>query len=222
MTDVRFYHLTRTRLEDALPVLLGRTLERGGRAVVRLATPARLKALDEWLWTFDDAAFIPHGSEGAQHAADQPVWLTLSEDNPRGRAFCLLARGRSWPDLRPLKSARCCSMAGSRRPWPERANSGKWSRQRPRLTPAEKRGPSGQTTHSATGSRTIAAAGCRRSSISLCGSTLTVLSVSGREEDCAWEGRRPRSGPDRIGARHRLMIAGLHRLLVTNGAHADQ
>ena len=71
MTDVRFYHLTRTRLEDALPVMLGRTLERGGRAVVRLATPARLKALDEWLWTFDDAAFIPHGSEGGQHAADQ-------------------------------------------------------------------------------------------------------------------------------------------------------
>ena len=63
-TDVRFYHLTRTRLEDALPVMLGRTLERGGRAVVRLATPARLKALDEWLWTFDHAAFIPHGSEG--------------------------------------------------------------------------------------------------------------------------------------------------------------
>ncbi|MGB0746154.1 MAG: DNA polymerase III subunit chi, partial [Alphaproteobacteria bacterium] len=30
MTDVRFYHLTRTRLEDALPVMLGRTLERGG------------------------------------------------------------------------------------------------------------------------------------------------------------------------------------------------
>ena len=63
MTDVRFYHLTRTRLEDALPVMLGRTLERGGRAVVRLATPERLKALDEWLWTFDDAAFIPHSRD---------------------------------------------------------------------------------------------------------------------------------------------------------------
>ena len=95
MTDVRFYHLTRTRLEDALPVMLGRTLERGGRAVVRLATPARLKALDEWLWTFDDAAFIPHGSEGGQHAADQPVWLTLGEDNPAGGGLSVCwARGR--------------------------------------------------------------------------------------------------------------------------------
>ena len=93
MTDVRFYHLTRTRLEDALPVMLGRTLERGGRAVVRLATPARLKALDEWLWTFDDAAFIPHGSEGGQHAADQPVWLTLGEDNPAGAGFLFVGEG---------------------------------------------------------------------------------------------------------------------------------
>ena len=93
MTDVRFYHLTRTRLEDALPVMLGRTLERGGRAVVRLATPARLKALDEWLWTFDDAAFIPHGSEGGQHAADQLVWLALGEDNPASAGFLFVSEG---------------------------------------------------------------------------------------------------------------------------------
>ena len=93
MTDVRFYHLTRTRLEDALPVMLGRTLERGGRAVVRLATPERLKALDEWLWTFDDAAFLPHSSDGGQHAADQPVWLTLGEDNPARAGFLFVGEG---------------------------------------------------------------------------------------------------------------------------------
>ena len=44
MTDVRFYHLTRSRLEDTLPVMLQRTLQREARAVVRFAT--RLKALE--------------------------------------------------------------------------------------------------------------------------------------------------------------------------------
>ena len=63
MTDVRFYHLTRTRLEDALPVMLGRTLERRARAravhaverLTALAPPrARnsLKINDSTSWKF--------------------------------------------------------------------------------------------------------------------------------------------------------------------------
>ena len=34
MTEVLFYHLTESRLEDALPALLEKSLERGWRVVV--------------------------------------------------------------------------------------------------------------------------------------------------------------------------------------------
>ncbi|WP_264811938.1 DNA polymerase III subunit chi, partial [Gluconacetobacter johannae] len=35
MAEIGFYHLTRSSLEQALPPLLGRTLDAGRRAVVR-------------------------------------------------------------------------------------------------------------------------------------------------------------------------------------------
>lgn len=93
MTDVRFYHLTRSRLEDALPVMLQRTLEREARAVVRFASPERLSDIDEALWTFDDAQFIPHGHEKTGFAEQQPVWLTLGLDNPGEGAYLFVADG---------------------------------------------------------------------------------------------------------------------------------
>ena len=46
MTDIGFYHLTRTRLDQALPKLLGRVLGSGGRAYLLCGEVERAKALD--------------------------------------------------------------------------------------------------------------------------------------------------------------------------------
>ena len=56
MTEALFYHLERQKVEDVLPVLLLRTLERGWKAVVQAGSRERLEAIDSHLWTFDDAA----------------------------------------------------------------------------------------------------------------------------------------------------------------------
>ena len=45
MTEVRFYHLQRKTLEDALPQILEKTLERGWRAVVMAGSEERVEAL---------------------------------------------------------------------------------------------------------------------------------------------------------------------------------
>ena len=45
MGEVRFYHLTERPLEQALPVMLERSLERGWRVVVRGTEPSRIEAL---------------------------------------------------------------------------------------------------------------------------------------------------------------------------------
>ncbi len=42
MMEIRFYHMTRTTLEAALPQMLEKTLERGQRAVVRASSPERV------------------------------------------------------------------------------------------------------------------------------------------------------------------------------------
>lgn len=47
-----------------------------GQPVVVLAEPARLRALDERLWTFSPLDFIPHCAVDSPHAADTPIVLT--------------------------------------------------------------------------------------------------------------------------------------------------
>ncbi|MEM9100264.1 MAG: DNA polymerase III subunit chi [Pseudomonadota bacterium] len=77
MGDIRFYHLTERPLEDVLPVMLERSLERGWRVTVRGTAAERITALDARLWTYRDESFLPHGAE--RDGADQPVWLTTSD-----------------------------------------------------------------------------------------------------------------------------------------------
>src|SRR5581483_10008569 len=52
-TEVNFYHLTKSSLEDALPRLLLKTLQAGERAVVLLGSPERVDALNTHLRTYD-------------------------------------------------------------------------------------------------------------------------------------------------------------------------
>ena len=60
MAEVLFYHLTESTLEEALPGLLEKSLERGWKAVVQTGTEERRDALDAHLWTFRDDSFLPH------------------------------------------------------------------------------------------------------------------------------------------------------------------
>jgi len=93
MTEIAFYHLQRSSLEKALPRLLEKTLAAGKRAVVVLGAPERIEALNAVLWTFDQDAWIPHGAAADGNAADQPVWLTGSDENPNGAQYLFLADG---------------------------------------------------------------------------------------------------------------------------------
>ena len=61
MTEVRFYHLQRSALEQALTKLLEKTLERGWRAVVMAGSEDRVEALNAVVELFT-GGFLPHGS----------------------------------------------------------------------------------------------------------------------------------------------------------------
>ena len=83
MTEVGFYHLTRSGTDQALPLLLGRTLAAGQRAVVR-CDAARVEALDAALWACTEPDWLPHGTERTGHAERQPIWLTGQDIPPEG------------------------------------------------------------------------------------------------------------------------------------------
>ena len=101
MTEVLFYHLQSQPLEKVLPGLLEKCLERNWHAVVQVSSPERCEALDAHLWTYRDDGFLPHGTGKDGHAAEQPIFLTTSDDNPNGAKVRFLADGAEAPDYSP-------------------------------------------------------------------------------------------------------------------------
>ena len=93
MTEIRFYHLTRKTLEQALPELLEKTVERGWRAVVMAGSPERAEALTQHLWTYNPNSFLPHGNAKDGHAEAQPVWLTAEDERPNNPSILFLTDG---------------------------------------------------------------------------------------------------------------------------------
>ncbi len=99
MTDVNFYHLQRSALEQALPKLLEKILQAGKRAVVMARSEERVEALNARLWTYDPNSFLPHGRKADGNAAEQPVWLTVADENPNGATVLVLTDGAATQDL---------------------------------------------------------------------------------------------------------------------------
>ena len=97
MTEVLFYHLEGQPLERVLPSLLERSLERGWRVVVQSSAEERVDALDAQLWTYREDSFLPHGTHREASAADQPILLTVKDDNPGGAAVRFLIDGAPMP-----------------------------------------------------------------------------------------------------------------------------
>src|SRR5262249_56145221 len=76
MTEVLFYHLQHQPLERVLPQLLERSVERGWRVIIQVASDERVDALDAHLWTYRDDSFLPHGTTREAHPSAHPILLT--------------------------------------------------------------------------------------------------------------------------------------------------
>lgn len=99
MSEVSFYQLQLQPLEVALPKLLARVLEAGLRAVIRIASEERLASLDQALWADDPDSFLAHGAKDTPQPENQPIYLTLEDDNPGGANVLVLVDGRMSDDL---------------------------------------------------------------------------------------------------------------------------
>ncbi len=93
MAAIGFYHLTRTGADEALPRLLGRTLQSGQRAVVLCGDGGRVATLDAALWASRDPDWLPHGTASDGDADLQPIWLTAEDEAPNEARFLFLVDG---------------------------------------------------------------------------------------------------------------------------------
>lgn len=96
-----FYHLEASTLEDVLPGLLEKVRERGWTALVKLggASEEHLAELDQYLWTFKDASFLPHGRDDQPMADDQPILLSATTDAAGGKDCVFLIDGARVADM---------------------------------------------------------------------------------------------------------------------------
>jgi DNA polymerase-3 subunit chi len=93
MTKISFYHLTAAPLEQALPILLEKSLGAGHRVVLMAGSRERIAHLDAHLWTYDPASFLPHGSGRDGNERLQPIFLTDGDENPNEADLLVLTDG---------------------------------------------------------------------------------------------------------------------------------
>jgi DNA polymerase-3 subunit chi len=105
MSALWFYHLERSSLENALPPLLEKCLQRGWRAVVRGGLAERLEMLDQALWAWKDEAFLPHGIEGRDAPERQPILLTTGPGAANGAKALFLVDGAEPGDISGFERA---------------------------------------------------------------------------------------------------------------------
>lgn len=134
MPEIAFYHLTRRPLDRVLPSLIETSLARGWRVAVQAATDRRLAELDAHLWSYKPEAFLPHGTKKDGAPQEQPVYLTIDDDNPNSadvrfflegaRAAPVLADPLSAPKERAVILFEEADREPAREQWKELLSSG--------------------------------------------------------------------------------------------------
>jgi DNA polymerase-3 subunit chi len=98
MTEVLFYHLQDMTLENVLPPLLEKSLERGWRVVVQSTSEERTEALDAHLWTYREDSFLPHATWRVNDLEDQPIVLVVEDGNPNRANVRFLVDNAALPE----------------------------------------------------------------------------------------------------------------------------
>jgi DNA polymerase-3 subunit chi len=78
------------------------------------------------LWTFDPAAWLPHGTDKDGRAAEQPVWVSERPDNANGAQFLFLTDGAQSDHIAPFE--RCFDLFDGNDPAALEAARERWKR----------------------------------------------------------------------------------------------
>lgn len=107
-TEIRFYHLLRSTLEQALPQIVAKAYEKGHRIIIKTQSAAQSNTLDKLLWTYDEQSFLPHASGKVEAANDQPIWITDKEENPNNADVLIVTSGETLEMSKDF--VLCCDM----------------------------------------------------------------------------------------------------------------
>ena len=99
MAEIRFYQVTASEVDRALPRLVEKVYSSGKRILIYCSTPERMKQLDTILWTFTPKVFLPHGTLFDMMPESQPVLLSTNAANTNNAKVVVLDQGQELPAL---------------------------------------------------------------------------------------------------------------------------
>lgn len=113
MTEHWFYHLQQSPLEQVLPDILEKTYAKGWKTLVKIGplrgdATAELQRLDEYLWTYRQDMFLPHGRDDEPLADQQPICLSTDRLSPEDAQVVILVAGAEMDGLD--STIRCITM----------------------------------------------------------------------------------------------------------------
>jgi DNA polymerase-3 subunit chi len=93
MTEIRFYHMEQSTLDQVLPVIVSKAAQSGEKILVKTSDKKEVKRLSDLLWSYRADSFLCHGMDGEEHGARQPVFVTAKNDNVNEAKILILTNG---------------------------------------------------------------------------------------------------------------------------------
>ena len=123
-TEVRFYHLQKQTLDQALPLILEKAVKTDKNIVVRLCDEKEVTHLNSHLWSYKPHSFMPHGAKKDGNAEKQPIWITTKDENPNSAKILILAQGMQSEHMTDYDL--CCEMLDGHSPDQVNAARARW------------------------------------------------------------------------------------------------
>ena len=82
MSEIFFYKLKNSSSEIFLTSLIEKSIENNWNSVVLLDNIERMEEINDFLWSYKDTSFLPHGSQNDKNPELHRVYLTCKEENP--------------------------------------------------------------------------------------------------------------------------------------------
>jgi len=93
LSEIRFYHLTSTPFERAVPQLLSKIISQKKRVLLLVSDKKKAQEVDSLLWSYDPASFLPHGMLGDDYSENQPVLIATEPEAINNAEVVMITTG---------------------------------------------------------------------------------------------------------------------------------
>jgi len=125
LIDHWFYHLESATIKGVLPALLEKSIARGWSVLIKMDA-ADMNDMDNFLWTYRDESFLPHGRDDEPQADTHPIRLSATATAADGADVVFIIDGSEVDELKGV--SRCIFLINGRNQEAVTQARQRWSR----------------------------------------------------------------------------------------------